>query len=115
MMVNGNHWSVLLYGNSSYMDSSKQKLQSIYGIKIIHVDPSLRVSASQVTNLEASMLICEETTSHPDIVLKFLHNNPQSAVVNLGNPDDRAVQVTYREFSRLETCGLPQVLQTLGY
>jgi hypothetical protein len=97
------------------MEIVKQKLQGIYGMKIIHLDPELRASKSQVSNLEAHVLIFEQKNSHQDVVTKFLNKNPESAVVDLGTPTNRDVEVTYQEFARLETCGLPQVLQALGF
>lgn len=108
-------WSVLLYGNSSFLESVKRKLWSVYGMQITHIDPASPMAQRQLADLEAHLLICDQENKNPRIVTAFLEKNPFSPVVDLGTSADCDLEITYQKYSRLETCGLPQVLLALGY
>jgi hypothetical protein len=104
---------VLVYGNISYLDLVKQKLRSLSDFRVIHVDAGIPQAKKRLSKLEARLMIYDRKMAGADTVTTFWSRNPYSPVLDLGVDQNRDLVVICREYSRLETSGLPQVLQAL--
>jgi hypothetical protein len=107
-------FAILVYGNTSYLDVVKQKLRSLANLSVIHVDTGIPQAIKGLFKLKAQLMIYDQETVSVDVVTAYLFKNPSVPVVGFGMAEDRKVVVTYREFTRLEASGLPQVLRALG-
>lgn len=105
--------SVLLYGKSRYFDIFRKELSGNYGFPIVYIDPSTPEAVNLLRNQEARLFVYEKDSVNIDLVSAFLLRNPDIPVVCLGSESKPDVEVTFRKYSRIETSGLPQMLQVL--
>jgi hypothetical protein len=105
--------SVLLYGNSISLDVVKTALPQYYGVPVVHVDSATPEAVMQLIWRDARLLIYDRESVNIDFVTTFQLKNPYVPVVCLDDETGTQVEVSFRENSRIETSGLPQVLQVL--
>jgi hypothetical protein len=107
-------FAVLVYGDSYYLELVERKLKYLPEFRVIHVDAALPDAKNGLTNLKAQIMIYDQKIASEDAVTVFWLKNPFAPVVGLQPDKDRELVVICREYSRLETSGLPQVLKVLA-
>ena len=105
--------SVLLCGNSTSLNVIGRELPECYGVSVVHLDPSISESAQKPLRCEACLLVYDQNSADLDFVADFQIKNPNVPVVCVIDKVKPHLEVSYREGSRIETSGLPQVLQVL--
>jgi len=105
--------SVLLYGKSKYFHLFERELSSLYGFPIVLLDPANPGAMRKLSKQKARLLVYDKESVNDEVVSAFLKKNPYAPVVGLGSDAEPDIEITYREYSRIETSGLPHMLQVL--
>ena len=105
--------SVLLYGNSNSLDVVRKELPGFFGLRVDYVDPAAPGVVQRMVGSEVRLLVYDRGTANLDYVTAFQIKHPTVPVVCLDDQTKPQVEVSFRDNSRIETSGLPQVLQVL--
>ena len=112
-MQKSNQSSVLIYGNSLSLDMVRKELPKSFGLPVLHIDPATHEAARSIVRRKACLLIYDQSSAESYFVEAFQRKHPDIPVVCLNDKADPQLEVSFRENSRIETSGLPQVLQVL--
>jgi len=105
--------SILIYGNSLSLDIVRKELPANFGLPVLYIDPATHEAARSMVRRKACLLVYDQSSAESDFVEAFQRKHPDIPVVCLHDKTNPQLEVSFRENSRIETSGLPQVLQVL--